>query len=144
MARLELEGIDDLNAAINRMNPIPDGVKTEMLDAMTKAAMPAIRQSGQSLGVYDPESGEHVIDKLKANKPKLTKDGGSQDITFSGSRQRGSKKVRNAEIAFINEYGTRKQPARPFMGQAMTKNEKAIVDAAEEPLGNWMESEFNK
>ena len=60
---------------------------------------------------------------------KLTADGGHQDITFSGTRPRGNKRVRNAEIAFINEYGRRGQPARPFIGKAMTANEEKIADA---------------
>ena len=70
--------------------------------------------------------------------------GGYADVTFSGSRTRSGKSTRNAEIAFINEYGKRSQQARPFVGQAMEQNADAIANAGAEVLLEWTEKEFAK
>lgn len=144
MASFEFSGFDDLSAALNRIGQPPDEVKAEALTAMAQVAAGKIKDRGEALDVRDPESDVHILDTIKTNKPKLTKDGGSVTITFSGSRSRGGKRVRNAEIAFVNEYGTRKQRARPFIGQAMTQNEQAIVEPGAEILGDWIEKTFKE
>lgn len=144
MARLEIHGIDELNAAFNRIKDIPSTVTTQALNSMADIAAAAIRLSGESMGVRDPESDVHILDKIKKAKPKLNASGGHQDITFSGTRTRGETKTRNAEIAFVNEFGKRGQPARPFIGQAMTQNEEKIAAAGGDVLGDWIENEFAK
>lgn len=144
MARLEFEGLDELSEAFGRLAEVPDSVKTETLDAMADVAARAIRRRGESMGVRDPESDVHILDRITTTKAKLSATGGSEDITFSGTRSRGGKRVRNAEIAFINEYGKRNQPARPFIGRAMNESEAAIADAGGKVLGDWMDETYNK
>ena len=144
MARLELDGFDDLNAALNRIGTIPEPVTVKALDAMAAVAAAKIRASGESMGVRDPESPVHILDVIKPTKPKTDADGGYVDITFAGTRLRSGKRVRNAEIAFINEYGSRHQQARPFIGQAMTHNEAAIAAPGAEIIGDWIEKEFSE
>lgn len=144
MAKLEISGFDDLNAALERIGTIPQPVTVKALDAMAAVAAKKIKASGESMGVRDPESSVHVLDVIKPTKAKTTVDGGYEDITFSGTRMRSGKRVRNAEIAFVNEYGTRHQLARPFIGQAMTQNEAAIAAPGAEIIGDWIEKEFSK
>ena len=144
MARLEIQGMDDLSAAFGRLQDVPPDVKTRALNEMADVAAAGIRRSGEAMGVRDPESEVHILDKIAKAKPKLSSTGGSQDITFSGTRRRGHTTTRNAEIAFINEYGKRGQPARPFIGQAMTANEEKIAAAGGDVLGDWIENEFTK
>lgn len=144
MASFEFSGFDELDAALNRLGQPPDEVKTKALTEMAKVAAGKIKNQGEALGVRDPESDVHILDKIKVNKPKLNAAGGICTITFAGTRSRGRKRVRNAEIAFINEYGTREQNARPFIGQAMTQNEKAIVDPGAEIIGDWIEKTFKE
>lgn len=144
MATLEIYGMDDLDAAFNRIGNIPETVTTRALNEMADIAAAAIRRSGEAMGVRDPESEVHILDKIVKRKPKLTLDGGYQDISFSGTRTRGKTKTRNAEIAFINEYGKRGQQPRPFIGQAMTVNEEKIAAAGGDVLGDWIETEFSK
>ena len=144
MATLKIEGMDGLNAAIGRIQNIPDDTKTKALSDMADIAAAAIRRSGEAMGVRDPESEVHILDKISKAKAKLTASGGYQEITFSGSRRRGNTTTRNAEIAFINEYGKRGQDARPFIGQAMTTNEEQIAAAGGDALGDWIETEFTK
>lgn len=144
MATLKIEGMDGLNAALGRIQNIPADAKTKALSDMADIAAAAIRRSGEAMGVRDPESEVHILDKISKTKARMTASGGYQDITFSGIRTRGKTKTRNAEIAFVNEYGKRGQPARPFIGQAMTQNEEKIAAAGGDVLGDWIENEFTK
>ena len=144
MATLELLGFEDLDDAFRRISNIPDDVKADALDAMAKVAAEKIKASGEAMGVRDPESDEHILDKITRNKAQTSWSGGYEDITFSGSRTRGNTRTRNAEIAFINEYGDRKQDARPFIGKAMTQYEEQIAAPGEKIVGDWIENEFEK
>lgn len=144
MARLELEGYQDLLDAFARIGSVPEQILTKSLTAMEEVAASKIKSSGETYGIRDPESDVHVLDKVKINRPKKTESGGYADITFSGSRTRHGKSTRNAEIAFVNEYGKRSQQARPFVGEAMEKSADAIANAGAEVLLNWTEKEFAK
>ena len=142
MASLEVYGFEDLQDALNRIGSIPFDVMEDALDGMSEIAADKIRAQGESMGVRDPESDVHILDKIKRGKAKKTDDGGYADITFAGSRTRNGTTTRNAEIAFVNEYGKRGQTARPFIGLAMTQNESKIQDAAEQVIGDWIEKTF--
>ena len=144
MATLELTGFDDLEDAFRRISEIPFDVTAEALDAMAAVAADAIRSTGESMGVRDPESDVHILDRVKPRKPKKTTEGGYEMISFTGTRRRGNTTTRNAEIAFVNEYGKKGQPARPFIGTAMSRNEEAISDPAEKVIGDWIETKFKQ
>lgn len=148
MASFEITGLDELNAAFNRvMGGIPDEVTAEAVTAMAEVAKEKIRESGLSMGVRDPESGVHILDKIKLSKPKISSTGGYVDVYFSGTRKSSPEskaRVKNTVIAFENEYGNRQQQARPFVGNAMVKNEEAIVAPGAQIIGDWMENEFLK
>lgn len=147
MATFEVSGFDGLNAALRRISYVPADIKDDALDGMAEVALDKIRAEGASMGVRDPESGTHILDKLSKNrKAKITDAGGYKLITFSGSRRRGRKKTetRNAEIAFVNEYGKTGQPARPFILTALNKNEEQIVAPGAKVIGDWIENEWMK
>lgn len=142
MATLELQGFEGLEDAMRRIAEIPFPVTEEALGAMAEVAADKIRSTGESMGVRDPESEIHILDQITRSKAKQTNSGGYADITFKGSRLRHGTRTRNAEIAFVNEYGKRGQQARPFIGRAMTQNEEAIQEAGEKVIGEWIETEF--
>lgn len=146
MAKLELDGFDDLLDAFARIGDVPGEVLDKTLTAMETVAADKIKASGESMGVRDQDSMDnvHILDKVKMNRPKRTDTGGYADVTFSGSRTRSGINTRNAEIAFVNEYGKRSQQARPFVGQAMEQNADAIANAGAEVLLDWTEKEFAK
>lgn len=64
-------------------------------------------------------------------RQKLKVKGASRAIYVSpkGTRSDGNKR-RNAEVAFVNEYGKAGQPARPFINTANEKSADAAVEAA--------------
>lgn len=144
MPSLELYGFENLDDAFSRIENIPWPVTEEALNGMAAVAAEKIRNVGSSMGVRDPESDVHILDKIKPSKAKQTQSGGYQPISFSGSRRRGNTRTRNAEIAFVNEYGKRSQRARPFIGTAMNRYEDQISAPAEEVVGDWIEKEFNR
>lgn len=144
MAKFEFSGIDELSEALSRCQNIPFEVKAKALTEMGQVAAAKIKQSGETMGVRDRESSQHILDKIKVQKPKETKDGVYVNITFSGARTRGRTRTKNSLIAFENEFGNRDQAARPFVGKAMSQNEEAIVAPGVEILGDWIEKEFKK
>ena len=144
MATLELDGFESLEDAFRRISEIPFDVTAEALDGMAEVAAQKIRAQGEGMGVRDLESDVHILDRIKRNKAKQTPGGGSETVTFSGSRSRGKTRTRNAEIAFVNEYGKRGQAARPFIGLAMTQHEDEIQKPAEKILGDWIEHNFQR
>lgn len=143
-ANLQLLGFEDLDAAFNRISTIPASVTEDALSAMAAVAAAKIRSTGESMGVRDPESDVHILDKIKMQKPKLASGGGYAEVNFSGTRTRKRTRTRNAEIAFVNEYGKRGQPARPFIGTAMERYAGAIAKPGEEIIGDWIEKEWKK
>ena len=142
MASLELLGFEDLDDAFKRIGDFPEDVKIDALDAMAQVAAERIKQTGEAMGVRDPESTVHILDKVTRNKAKMSWSGDYEDITFAGTRTRGNTRTRNAEIAFINEYGRRKEEARPFILKAMTQYEEQIAAPGEKIVGDWIEKEF--
>ena len=135
-------GIRELDEMFVRIGNIPFEVTADALKAMAEVAMDKIRAQGESMGVRDPESDVHVLDKIKlSGKPRQTTIGGYQNITFGGSRIRNGKKTRNAEIAFINEYGKRGVPARSFIRTALHRDETAICAPGIKILNEWFEKQ---
>jgi len=50
-------------------------------------------------------------------------------VTYTGTNRRGN---RNAEVAFLNEYGARGKAARPFNLKAVQRGEQAILRRMED------------
>ena len=138
MASFTVHGIDEISAAFERASGVPDEIKKKVLVAMAEEAKKAIETEGSY--IKDPESDVHFIEKLKINSPKLSDSGGSITITFSGTRKRGNTTTRNAEIAFINEFGKKGVAARMFVRGGLEKYSERIFDAGDRVLHNWIES----
>lgn len=139
MATVTLAGFDGIDAMFRELGDIPFEVTSEAVLAMAEVGEAAVRSTGSAMGVHDPASDVHILDKITHTKPKQTDDGAVAYITFSGSRTRGKTKTRNAEIAFVNEYGKRNQQARPFIRQAAEQYADQIAAPGEQVLGEWQE-----
>ena len=73
---------DSLDEAFRRISEIPFSVTSEALNGMAEVAAGKIRDQGERMGVRDPESDVHILDKIKTGKPK---------------RQPAARKVKNAQ-----------------------------------------------
>ena len=130
MAEISFQGIDDLLLSMEEIAEIPVEVQDEMLIAQAEITAEAQRKAAAAYGVQDTGL---VIRSIKPGKPKWRKGARVIYITPTGTRIRGkrkSQKIRNAEIAFVNEYGKRGQKSRPFIRKGNEDSAKAATEAA--------------
>lgn len=126
MAKLSVNGLDDLMLSLQEIAAIPDDVAREMLDAEAQVVEEAQLAEGMSMGVY--RTGQ-TLASIRRGRMKKGRDGvRTVYVTPTGTNDKGE---RNAAVAFINEYGVprRKIPPRPFIA---TANEKAADPAVAE------------
>lgn len=118
MAVLEMNGLDDLLRDLDGATDLP---LEEMLEAGADIAIKKQRAVGEHMGVHRTGT---TLNSLKKSKAFRFKSGALIKVYFDGKNEDGN---RNAEVAFINEYGKTNQPARPFIS---TANEEAAGDIA--------------
>lgn len=112
MAEFSASGLDELMLDLAAIAEIPEDVQDEMLISMAEIVAAAQRKKARAYGVQDYGL---TIRKIKPGKIKMKKGVRTIYVTPTGTRKRGEQRVRNAEIAFVNEYGTTSQKARPFV-----------------------------
>lgn len=147
MARLSSHGLDELQLDLKTIATLPVSVQDEMLTAMAKVTAEAQRQKAKAYGVQAPGSGK-TIKSIKPGKVKIDKYGRREIfVTPVGTRERGgkrkgtkSKRVRNAEIAFVNEYGKKNQKARPFVRDGNEASAAASTEAAFQIYDRFLQS----
>lgn len=137
MARLTYSGYDALILSMQEVANLPDEVLDEMLNAQADIVVDAQRKQAEAMGVVDTGL---TLRSIKKGKVKVKKGVRSIFITPSGTRKRGKKRVRNAEIAFINEFGKKKQKARPFIRTANEMSAQATTQAAADVLDRYYTS----
>lgn len=142
MASFKIHGADELALDIHRAGEIPDDVKTKIAEAGVKVLVEGTKEYARAMNVYDEESNVHIVDKVKFSKPNIKKSIKSY-VTFSGTRKRGENKTktRNAEIAFINEFGADQKgiAPRPFMKKAVKKYQDKAIEEAAKVFYKWLE-----
>lgn len=138
MAEFKAVGLDELALSLQEIAEIPEDIQDEMLRAQGDIVAQAQRESAQRYGIQRTGT---LIRSIKPGKVKLDKHGNRVlYVTPVGSRVRGGKKTTNAEIAFLNEYGTRRQRARPFMRDANERSAEAATQAAADIYYRWQDS----
>lgn len=138
MAEFKAVGLDELALSLQEIAEIPEDIQGEMLRAQGNIVAQAQRESAQRYGIQRTGT---LIRSIKPGKVKLDKHGSRVlYVTPVGSRVRGGKKTTNAEIAFLNEYGTRGQRARPFMRDANERSAEAATQAAADIYYRWQDS----
>lgn len=137
MAEIGFSGLDELMLSMEEIAQIPDEVQDAMLNAQADVVTAAQKARARAYGVQDTGL---VIFSIKKGKPKRKKGVRVIYITPSGTRRRGKQTVRNAEIAFINEYGDRRQRARPFIRDANEACAEATTQAGFEVYDKWLKS----
>lgn len=144
MALVSVHGFTEIDAIFQKLGDVPWDVTQDSLNRMASVGEDAVRRTGLAMNVLDPTTPENILDKVTHTKPKQTEDGGVCKVTFSGSRRRGNTTTRNAEIAFLNEYGTDHQEARPFIRQAAEQYGDEISAPGAQLVGDWMEQTFTE
>lgn len=138
MAGLSVNGLEELMFSLEEIMELPDGMALEMLEAEAKIVEEAQVYQGMKEGVYDTGT---TLCSIGHGKMKRTQNGGRVMYVYpQGTRERGEKKVRNAEVAFINEYGTRTLEPRQFIRKANELAADAAVQAAAQIYGAFLDS----
>lgn len=139
MASFSYTGLDDFILSMEEVANLPDDVIDEMLNAQADILVEAQRRECMAMGVHSKGGGQ----TLKAIKKGDIKNEKGQRVIHvypSGTRQRGKKRVRNGEIAFINEYGKKGQKARPFIRVANEKSAGQTTQAGREVYENFLKT----
>lgn len=124
---------------------VPTSVLDEMLQAEVAVTRPEISRNANVMlhGRYWTGT---TRDSITVGKPHNYGKDAQREIllTFKGSRPNGRRKTkRNAEVAFLNEYGSanvrsgKKNPAREFIQEAVDATETQAVSAAETIFRKW-------
>lgn len=132
MAEFRTDGIDSLMLSLQEIAAIPQEVQDEMLNAGADVLVPVQRAKVKKYGIYDADNTEtrHVADSIGKSRPKTRKGGGRVIyVTAKGSRKRGKKTTRNAEILFVNEFGKRGQKGRPAIRDSTEEAADAVAAA---------------
>lgn len=134
MALMSIDGLDGLIGSMAELASLPADVQNTILDAQADIYLDAQKRKGLSYGVHRTGVTLSSITKGKPHRGHYTQ---VQDITFQGVNAQGR---RNAEVAFINNYGKRNQKARPFVTDANNESSDAALKAAEDAYSDWLKS----
>jgi hypothetical protein len=135
MFSVTVDGLKELQRAMQDLENMPLDVQIDMLDAQADVVADAqVYTAGTMLiGPYYEGAVARAVSK---SKPRKRKSGPYIDITFKGM-QHGT---RLAEIAFINEYGKKSQPARPFIRKANDDSMGHSEMAALQAYDKWLKT----
>ena len=132
MGSFKINGLDSLIDDLSALAALPDSVAEDMLNAGADIIEAEQHKMAKSMGVYDTGVTEGSIKKTKVKK---TATGKSIDIFPQGVNSDGN---RNAEVAFINEFGKIRQPARPFIRTANEAAEERATEAEEKVYNDFL------
>lgn len=135
MAKFEVSGMTALEECFQNLEALPTDILHKMLDVQADIVVEAQKKTAQTM-LQGPYNKGAIVKAIRAGKIKVVKDTYVQDVTFRG-KQHG---VRLSEIAFHNEFGNRKQKARPFVATANKRVEEQIVEAADKVFDDFVES----
>lgn len=138
MAQFSVNGLDDLMDDLLAIEELPDETAEKMLAAEAEVVEEAQVYTGMKMGVY--RTGE-TLRSITHGKMKRGKDGGRSMYVYpQGTNENGD---RNAEVAFINEYGAPERgiEPRPFIRTANESAADAAVNAAADVYDEFLKSQ---
>jgi len=148
MARFSTSGIDDIIESMKKLGELSGEVADEMLLAGAEQVKRAWRRAAE---IHKLKLTGQLIESIGyAKKTKSIGDvktidiypqGASAYTEVDGKRVDRKKPVRNAEIAFINHYGTSKSPGTHWVDTADALSEQAATDAMAEVWDKFLEKE---
>lgn len=137
MTQLSCSGLEEFTLSMEEVAAIPEEIVERILSAQADVVVAAQKSKAVAYGVMDSGFTEKSI---KKGKPKVKNGVKCLYVTPAGTRKRGKGRARNAEIAFVNEYGTRHQAARPFIRDANEESAEATTRAGYEIYDQWLKS----
>jgi HK97 gp10 family phage protein len=145
MAKVEFKGIDEVVTSLTELSKLPDEVIDAMLNARADVVVEAQREEARKLGKeYRNRKQKKDYSKgltarsIQKGKVKVKDGQRVLYITPVGSRKRGKIVTRNAEIAFLNEFGTKTIQARNFLRKANEQSADAATAAEFEVYSRYL------
>lgn len=135
MAMMQTSGFDEYAFNFAELATLPNEVMREMLEAEGEVIKRAQASTAESM-LQGPYYAGGVAAGIKVGKYKRNAGNATMYVTFEGT-QHGN---RVAEIAFVNEFGKRGQPARPFIRTANEAHADEAVDAAAKVYDQYLAS----
>ena len=136
MAGFQTDGLSALSASFDKLAAMPDELMGTMLREGAEVLARAQQESAEAFGLRDTGL---MIDSIKPGKARRTPDGGDIAITPEGTRRRGKTTTRNAEIAYVNEYGKAGQPGTGFISKANFQSEDEAIGASSQVYYSWLD-----
>ena len=138
MAQLKISGLDDVILSMKEIAQIPQPIQDKMLNAGADALIPRQKSLAWQMGVRDTG---RTADSIRKTRVRQGKYGDRVVQVYSqGTRRRSGVTVRNAEIQFLNEYGTKHQAARPFSAEANKQAASVVLEAESAVYDRWLEN----
>lgn len=136
MGGFRVDGLSALSDSLDKMAAMPDDVMGAMLREGADVLAKAQQESADAFGLWDTGM---MIESIKSGKARRTPDGGDISITPEGTRRRGKTTTRNAEIAYVNEYGKEGQPGTGFISKANFEHGPDAIAASDKVYQNWLD-----
>lgn len=133
MAKFEMNGLPGWEADIEKLLAMPDSLLEQMLIAEAEEIEKSQRNTGKQMGVHDTG---FTLASIKVGKLKKSGFGKQIEIYPDGRRPDGK---RAAEVAFINNFGRKGQPARPFIDVGNAKGIGSAIQRAEKIYSAWLD-----
>jgi HK97 gp10 family phage protein len=140
MPSYRVDGLEELGGLFDNLANIPDSVLEEMLSAEADIVVDAQQRTAQSV-LHGPYSSGNLAGSIRKSRVKKSKNGMGIYVVFKGGRTRANTTTRNAEIAFLNEFGKRGQPVRPFIKRANEECADRAVNSAANVYDKWLENQ---
>lgn len=137
MAKFSVNGLDELALSMSEIAALPDSVLDAMLHAEADVVERAQRATGLAYGIR--RTGK-TLSSIKRGKSWRTADGKALEVYPQGMVPNGKKNKTTAEVAFINEYGKKGQPARPFIQDANEQAASETTSRAAKVYDNYLKT----
>ena len=138
----KLNGLEEFSLSLKELAELPEETREDMLQAGADILVPAFKQRITSLGLVD--TGQ-MVNSIRVFKKHRKRNNGelSYSIYPAGTRKsQGKKKVPNAVVAFIHEYGApnRGIPGKQWMKTVLEENADAVAEAQARVYDEYLKS----
>lgn len=156
MASLKFDSVEHLEYSFKQIGSLPESLVTDILIRQAKLIHDAVRAEARKLGKgYSNDNSRDSIARgaqqrsyatgqtaqsveISPPEPDKKTELVKVDVYFSGTRNRGKKRVANKLVAYMNEYGSKNINARNFVRTAIARVDAAVKKIAETAIDEWL------
>ena len=133
---IDLNGLSAFRLSLEQLAALPDEVVGQMLTEGAEVLAQAQRESAEAHGLRRTGL---LIESIRPGRPRRGSGTSEISIAPEGTRVRGRTVTRNAEIAYVNEYGKKGMTGTEFIKKANAQKQGAAIAAAEKIFNEWLD-----